>query len=147
MTTIALIAALTLAAPALKEPPKRANDIVGEWVMESSVYNGRPRTNAAVAMRMVFKADGTWIYYRGERKINGDRAYRVDTTVNPPAITLKYEPAEQFGSEALGIYKVEGDRLTLCYGRGGIETRPTEFASPEGALLNLMVFKRVKPKD
>jgi uncharacterized protein (TIGR03067 family) len=135
MTTIVLFSVLALGAPALKEPLKKDNDIVGEWVVESSVWNGRPRPYQNRPMRMTFQADGTWVQYRG------------DPTSNPPAITLKYDAPEQFGPEALGIYRVEGDTLTLCYGRSSSETRPTEFASPEGAQLSLMVFKRVKPKD
>jgi uncharacterized protein (TIGR03067 family) len=140
--------ALTLAAPALKERPSKGDGLVGEWVIESSVTNGRPRKQpGGEPTRYRFEADGTWITLRGERKTGGERAYRIDREANPPAITLKYEPAEQDGREALGIYKVEGDRLTLCYYRPGHTPRPKAFESTEGSGLSLVILKRVKPKD
>jgi uncharacterized protein (TIGR03067 family) len=148
MTASVLFAALTLAAPALKERPAKGDGLVGEWVIESSVYNGRPRRQpAGEPTHYQFAADGTWTTTRGERKTGGIRAYRVDRDADPPAITLKYEPAEQDGREALGIYKVEGDRLTLCYSRAGHTARPTALESTEGSGLNLVILKRVKPKD
>jgi uncharacterized protein (TIGR03067 family) len=142
-----LVLALTVAAPALKDRPNKAADLTGEWVVESSVANGRPRPGGKELQRYVFAADGTWTVYRGERKLNGDRAYRVDVAADPPAITLKYEPAEQDGREALGIYKVDGDTLTLCYTRTGSGRRPTAFESAPGSGVNLIILKRAKPRD
>jgi uncharacterized protein (TIGR03067 family) len=145
---LTILLGFTLAAPALKERPAKGDNLVGEWVIESAVYNGRPRRQpAGEPTRYQFTADGSWNTIRGERKIPGDRAYRVDRDADPPAITLKYEPAEQDGREALGIYKVEGDRLTLCYYRPGHTARPTAFESTEGSGLNLVILKRVKPKQ
>ena len=142
-----LVLSLTLAAPALKDPPKKATDLTGEWVVESSVYGGRPRPVGKEPQRYVFAADGTWTIYRGERKLYGNRAYRTDPDADPPAITLKYEADLQDGSEALGIFKVDGDVLTLCYSRSGIQSRPAAFASPAGSRLNLLILKRARPKD
>jgi uncharacterized protein (TIGR03067 family) len=139
--------ALVVAAPALKDRPDQATDLAGEWVVESSVYNGRPRPTGKEPQRYVFAADGTWIVYRGERKLDGNRAYRTDAAADPPAITLKYDAAEQDGPEAQGIYKVSGDTLTLCYTRSDSARRPKAFASFPGSRVNLIILKRARPKD
>jgi len=142
-----LVLALTVAAPALKDRPNKATDLTGEWVVESSVANGRPRPTGKEPQRYVFAADGTWTIYRGERKLYGNRAYRTDPAADPPAITLKYEADLQDGTEAPGIYQVDGDTLTLCYSRSGVPSRPAAFASPAGSRLNLVILKRARPKD
>jgi uncharacterized protein (TIGR03067 family) len=143
----ALLLAFALAAPALKDAPKKGGDLTGEWVVESVVYGGRPRAPQKDPLRYVFDADGTWTIYRGERKPPGNRAYRTEPDAEPPAITLKYDAAEQDGPESLGIYRLDGDTLTMCYNRPGVSKRPTEFASPEGSGTSLMVLKRARPKD
>jgi len=142
-----LLLAVALGAPALKDAPKTGGDLTGEWVVESLVFNGRPRPAGKDPQRHVFAADGTWAVYRGERKLPGNRAYRVDATGDPPTVTLKFDAAEQDGPESVGIFKVVGNTLTLCYGRPGSDRRPTAFESPAGSGINLIILKRARPKD
>jgi len=139
--------AFTLAAPALKDPPNKAADLAGEWVVDSLVYNGRPRPVGKDPQRHVFAPDGTWTVYRGERKLNGNRAYRVYATTDPPSITLKFDAAEQDGPESDGIFKVTGNTLTLCYPQPGGTRRPTAFESAVGSRINLIILKRARPRE
>jgi uncharacterized protein (TIGR03067 family) len=71
----------------------------------------------------------------GGNHVNGAR--KIDPTKNPKEITLTPDGANK---SLLGIYKLEGDTLTLCFG----EKRPTEFKAKEGAML--WVLKREKKK-
>ena len=45
------------------------------------------------------------------------------------------------GHRIPAIYALEGDQLTICYQLGKGE-RPTEFLSPKGKLVLLIVYKR-----
>lgn len=147
--TLLLGTALSLAAPALKESPKKA-DIVGEWEVESvnagNPARPRPKGKGLGPQRYVFTADGKWLLFRGERKVGDDRAYFTNAKADPPTIDLRYEPADQDGRTVLGIYKIEGDRLNLCLSRGD-GTRPAGFESTVDAPATIYILKRAKPKD
>jgi uncharacterized protein (TIGR03067 family) len=67
--------------------------------------------------------------------VNGAR--KIDPTKNPKEITLTPDGSNK---SLLGIYKLEGDTLTLCFG----EKRPTDFKAKEGP--TLWVLKREKPQ-
>ena len=142
-----LFAVLTIGAPALKEKPKADNDIVGEWVLESMTSGGRGRPQAnASPLRYTFTADGKWTVTRGELTLgSGMRGYFTDPKKNPATIDLISDTTEQEQSPRLGIYKVEGNILTLCLGRES--DRPTAFEATARPRTTLYVFKRVKAKE
>jgi len=136
--------ALTLGAPALKDPPKKPHNIVGEWVVESTMSAGKARPLTGDPLKYVFTTDGKWTVYRGERKIGGDqRGYFTDTKRDPPTIDLTTDTSDQETRKTLGIFKVEGDKLTLCIGRINGD-RPKAFEATAEAPATLYVFKRVK---
>jgi len=142
MNATLLVTILAVGAPALKDPPKKDVNIVGEWVVESQTSGGA-MTKSAIPQTYTFAADGTWTVARGGKamgKIN--RTYTLDKTTNPASIDLKTSAAAARPS-MLGIVKVEHDVLTLCYSRGG-EDRPTKFESPEDSSIILIVLRRVK---
>ena len=47
----------------------------------------------------------------------------------------------------LGIYKLEGETLTICFAGPGDEERPKSFNPADGSRFMKMVLKRVKKKD
>jgi uncharacterized protein (TIGR03067 family) len=69
----------------------------------------------------------------GGNRVNGAR--KIDPAKNPKEIALT---PDRSNKSLLGIYKLEGDTLTLCVG----EKRPTEFKAKEET--TLWVLKRDK---
>jgi uncharacterized protein (TIGR03067 family) len=72
----------------------------------------------------------------GGNHVNGVR--KIDPAKNPKEITLTPDGANK---SLFGIYKLEGDTLTLCFG----EKRPSDFKAKEGT--TLWVLKREKRDD
>jgi uncharacterized protein (TIGR03067 family) len=143
MNLTLLVTVFVVGAPGLKDPPKKVQSVVGVWVAESYTYAGKPRPVGPRPIRYEFTADGKWHTFRGERKTTTERTYFTNPKAEPPHIDLNYDPAEQEAPIGRGIFKVEGDTLTLCFVRNN-GTRPTTFESSADPPTLLYVFKRVK---
>jgi uncharacterized protein (TIGR03067 family) len=84
--------------------------------------------------RMIYSPAGTKPYAH---------ELQVDDTARPRAFSTRIPPGSHFqGNGAVGIYKVEGDTLTISYSPSNA-FRPTAFFGP-GAGCHTEVYKRVK---
>ena len=86
----------------------------------------------AATVRYIFDDDRV-ILMEGDQKA-GEGVIRLDPTAEPKAFDFTATEGPQEGTTALGIYRVEGDALTMCM---GVE-RPSEFTGAgEAALVEL----------
>jgi uncharacterized protein (TIGR03067 family) len=140
-----LMAALAPAAPALKNKPATTAPIFGEWFRVGHTEAGAPVSVVNERHHQVFTSDGQWQYWYGDRPatLNGN-GFVTDTKQNPPTIDISMGAGAQ--AQYRGIYKVEGDTLTLCVVTGDKE-RPKTFESSADKVTTIWVFKRVKEKD
>ena len=137
--------ALAVGAPAPKDPPK-ADPLVGEWTGEKVIVEGKllPPAKGLEGLRLVITADGKLTMHRPEEKEKPETLkYTHDPARDPAEIdmTFKADPKEP---PAQGIYKIEGEFLTLALGVGPGSGRPKKFESADGSGVWLMTFKRAK---
>ncbi|HJZ91379.1 MAG TPA: TIGR03067 domain-containing protein [Gemmataceae bacterium] len=146
MNTVLLAGlALSLAAPALKDPPAKTSTLEGEWALMERIIGGKPDRMVNQSPGTTFRiADGRWTFQDSGAPAGGWEI-RLDTDKRPPEFTLLDQggKGKQQSSHMAGIYKIEGDTLTLCYVFKG--PPPTTFESPAGTDIRIMVLKRVKP--
>jgi len=118
--------------------------IRGEWQMVNSVINAQPQDpNSHRATVYTFTANQlvTRTMKQPEPTTFG---IVIDETHKPAHIDFV---AGSGGSKTAypGIFKIDGDVLTLCFTRAVVGQRPTEFASPADTqqMIALFQFKRI----
>ena len=143
-----LLVGLMIAAPAPKDAPKReAPSLVGEWEGEKAVAGGKELPVPAGGVGFTFNADGTVTMREGKRAPRQLR-YTADPKKDPAEFDILPPDDKPERGVFVGIYKIEGDTLTVCAAVGPPGTaRPTTFESTPGSEARLVVFKRVKKKE
>jgi uncharacterized protein (TIGR03067 family) len=142
MTSSVLVGlALVVAAPATKETPaKDPPTLVGEWAGATGLRGGKP-DNPPPGTTLTFTADGKLLMKEGGDSKAEEGTYSADPKKAPAELDITPGGTEK-APTIRGIYKVEGDTLTICLAIGG--ERPTEFASPPGSENMLVTLKRAK---
>jgi uncharacterized protein (TIGR03067 family) len=116
----------------------------GVWTAISVENNGeRLPAEKAKNLRLTLTAD-RYKTQMGDQ-ILFDSNYTVDTTKNPAHIDIVGTEGEFKGKVALGLIKVDGDMLTMCYVMPGGE-RPGGLTSPPGSRVTLLVMQRIETK-
>jgi uncharacterized protein (TIGR03067 family) len=130
-----------------KEEPKKdpnAAEIAklqGKWICESVTTGGEKRdletelefTGAKYVQRM-----------RGQRV--EEATVTLDAKKKPPTMDVKITYGQDKDKTQFAIYRLEGDKLTLCCTPAGAEEkdRPKEFKAEAGSEAILFVFKKEK---
>jgi uncharacterized protein (TIGR03067 family) len=148
-TCLVMVVGLTLMAAAADATAKhdegRGDDvknIIGNWSCVSATVDGKPLGEKVVAsLRLKMTAER----YRTERdgEVLFDSTYKLDQEKSPRWIEMIGTEGDAAGKAGLGIYKLDGDSLTMCYTMPGGQ-RPKEFESAAGSGRFLIVWRREK---
>ena len=122
------------------EGPVDTKNLQGVWTCTSATIDGKPLAEeAAKNLKLTLTADR----YKTERgeQVLFDSTYKVDPAKTPAQIDMIGTEGDLKGKAALGIYKLDGDSLTICYVMPGKE-RPNTFESQPQSGAFLVVWKR-----
>jgi uncharacterized protein (TIGR03067 family) len=125
---------------AVKAGDKKSDEdkFVGTWTVVSAVKQGKPAPEELISKFTVsFDKAGNMLFTDGDKKM--ELTYKLDAARSPKEIDL----TEDDKGVHKGIYLLEGDSLKICTAHPPLG-RPTEFASPEGQNIGLIVLKRAK---
>jgi uncharacterized protein (TIGR03067 family) len=129
----AVVAGLTRAAPALEKDEEK---IQGHWKVQSATVAGIEGP-AEVLKKIDYSFKGDTVFRNcGATKQEG--TFKLDASAWVKTIDIQSEKMLEHG-----IYKLDGDNLTICLGEPE-EARPAEFESKAGSRRVLIVLTRVK---
>jgi uncharacterized protein (TIGR03067 family) len=115
----------------------------GIWAVTSSIRDGEPASAEVVAsIRRVVEGDHV-VWKRDGKNFAGTR-FEIDPTKTPRTIDLLPDGGPNRDKRVLGIYKLDGEDLTICIADVG-QPRPSGFEAKPGSKQTLQTFKRVKP--
>ncbi len=141
---VVILAAQALTAPKLKDTSPKEPPIIGDWVRVGHLQAGAIVAPDNQTHHQIFKADGVWEYYYGDRAGSTRAQFDSDFRKNPFTVDIHTNRDQSTGWT--GIYKVEGDKLTLCLVIKGND-RPKTFESSADHPTTIWEFKRVRSKD
>jgi uncharacterized protein (TIGR03067 family) len=148
--TVAIVSAATILAAAFAAPAQDkekdkddAKKLAGTWTAISWVRGDGVIGPDAVDTELVIK-DGTYEFPKGINRISGKGEFKTVAGKNHIDFTPADGPAK--GKTLPGIYKVEGDTLTLCFRPAGAE-RPTAFKSADRSTVLATYERKPAKKD
>ena len=125
--------------------PPDAKDVFqklqGTWPVESWTEAGQPAPD--VAKRTVFFGGNVFIFRQNGKTLQAGPVL-LDTAADPPAFDATIREGETRGGTVLGIYKLDGEALTLCFDPAG-KARPKGFDPAPADGLTVIKMKRPKP--
>ena len=129
------------ASPKEDASKKDLERMQGDWAAESMERDGmKLEPDDAQAYFRTVKGN-SYTVHRYSKQVSAG-TFRLDAMKSPRTIDFMPDfPAK--GKPILGIYRLEGDKLTLCYPAPGKE-RPREFSAKEGRGNTLAVWVREK---
>lgn len=124
---------------------KEVAKLQGTWTATSLRWNGKDMgTEGKLAIQFVFKDDQATV--KSSKDVEKEYAkitFKLDPSTSPAIVDMLVSAGVQKDAKIEGIYKIKDDELTICAKVFGVD-RPTEFESPGGSSIVLLVLKKEK---
>ena len=133
---------LSIAAPAPKDDKEDMKKFEGDWAFTAWESAGQTLPQAALDMAKWTVKGDKYTFEMGDQKEEG--TIKLDPAKKPATIDFAITSGNDKGKDQPGIYKVDGDSITICLARPGGKERPTDFKSTEDNGFILVTIKKAK---
>lgn len=119
----------------------KSDELQGSWAGVSRVRDGEKQS----VEKWVITLEGEKFQTTADGKVIESGTIKLDTTKSPKTYTAEITgDFPNKGEKYNGIYKVDGDTLTLCVNVKAGKEAPSEFVSKPDTGHQLIVWSRVK---
>lgn len=120
------------------------NHLTGKWNLTEREKGGKKAKVSGVTFEFATDKMTITDANPGRKKETG--TYKIDPTKTPATMDIDVGPNGPSGQATLGIYKLENDRLVICFvfGPDGKEKRPTAFESKPDSSTVIMSLEKLK---
>ncbi len=112
----------------------------GNWAVDSFEYDGAP-AKPEVVKSITREVRGDKVTWKRDGKPFSSSTLSVDIKGDPKHLTVVPEGGQARAKPVKGIYKFEGNTLTLCMAEPG-EDAPQTFKAPKETRYTLIVLHR-----
>jgi uncharacterized protein (TIGR03067 family) len=119
-----------------------AKELQGTWKV-TEFHTARGSSVVEEGRIIPYTFEGNNLITVGQGNVRVEIEYRLDPTKSPKQIDQRFTGGTIGPWIAKGIYKLEGDTLTICFGSPNVD-RPTEFTAKPGDGRTMRVHKRVE---
>ena len=143
MRTLCLLLSLLSTSPVNADAKKDLEKLQGSWVQESLTEDPNVKRQGK---------EWTYVEVKGNRMAitfgNGNTmtpTITLDASKSPAHIDFTFEAGKRKDKKWEGIYRVDGDKMTLCFPvEPDSKPRPTAFKTSTDSGLRMVVLKREK---
>jgi len=136
---------LLAAAPGAKADKDDLKKFEGTWAFTDWQHAGEALpADAREGAKWTIKGDKYTFEFGG---MTEEGTIKLDPAKKPATIDLTITDGQDKGKDQVGIYKIDGDTITVCLAAPGAKDRPTEFKSTEENGFILATIKRAKKDD
>ena len=121
-----------------------AEAIKGKWVAVSIKQGGFTAPDELVKA-FKFEFDGKNYTNTGSGGQSEEGGFTLDSSKSPRTINFDIKTGNDKGKKQLGIYKLDGDKLTIVASTAGSTDRPKSLEPDANSPELLIVLKREKP--
>jgi uncharacterized protein (TIGR03067 family) len=119
-----------------------AEAIKGKWLAVSLKVGGVALPDEVVkSFRLSFDGKN---YTNSAADQSEEGGYTLDSSKSPKTIDFDIKTGNDKGKKQLGIYKLDGDKLTIVASEAGSTERPKSFESEAGSADLVVVLERAK---
>ncbi|MFO0843407.1 MAG: TIGR03067 domain-containing protein [Gemmataceae bacterium] len=130
-------------APAAKIDREALKRFEGSWKLTAQEHGGK-KSDKKEIVRVTLDVKGAKWTTRDGVEVKEEAAVEaLDAKARPATIDLRITSGSDADKTVRGIWKRDGDTLTICVAEPNRE-RPKEFAGQEGSGHTLLVFTRSK---